>query len=86
MGLQQSPEEDRDMSSGSILSLPGVVRNPEQLHVATNNFFDQQRQALVCDLVLAARLNRSRLGPIEGPAIESPQLCRGMVTRRMADR
>ena len=25
------------MSSGFILSLPGVVQNPGQLHVATNN-------------------------------------------------
>lgn len=43
-------------------------------------FFVQQCQALVCGTVLAASLNRSRLGPFEGPAIESPRLCRGIVT------
>jgi hypothetical protein len=29
---------------------------------------------------LAASLGRLRLGPFEGPAIESPRLCRGIVT------
>ena len=32
--------------------------------------------------VLAASPGRLRLGPFEGPAIESPRLCRGIVTRR----
>jgi len=45
-----------------------------------NSLPSQQRQVLACDRVLAARLNRSRLGPFEGPAIESPRVCRGIVT------
>ena len=48
-------------------------------------FFVQQCQALVCGTVLAASLNRSRLGPFEGPAIESPRLCRGIVTDLASD-
>ena len=43
-------------------------------------FFDQQRRVHVCRFSLAASPNRVRLSPFEGPAIESPRLCRGTVT------
>jgi hypothetical protein len=41
---------------------------------------DQQLQMFQINRGLSAGLNRLRIGPFEGPAIESPRLCRGILT------
>ena len=55
-------------------------QRPDEGASRGNPLPSRQCQVLAGDRVLAARLNRSRLGPFEGPAIESPRLGQGIVT------